>query len=139
MQHDFAASAQSHAEGRRHNGLRRILERHVGLLESVYGGIELIPFAFLGREQDEHEICADAEVLSLVGDNHRLKIPGSLVQAGVDHRNLILPNGVHLAVNLQAQNAVANVHQRCSRMASVEELSTRGATSSSRTRKYRST
>ena len=61
-----------------------------------------------------------------------------------DSRAIVVGHGIDLSIFKPldgAREAGEEVvdHQRCSRMASVDELSTRGATSSSRNRKYRST
>ena len=42
-------------------GFGRVLDRHVGLLEAVDGDVQLVPLAFLGGQQHQHEVGADAE------------------------------------------------------------------------------
>ena len=67
---DFAAAAEGLGEGRDDNGLRRVLDGHVGLLEIVNGGVEIVPLALLGSKEHHHEVRADGEVIALIGDDH---------------------------------------------------------------------
>ena len=78
--------------------------------------VQLIPLAFLRGQQRQNQIRADAEIFSLIGDDHRLEILLGLFEPGIHHAELILAERVHLAVKLDAQHAVAHVDQRCSRV-----------------------
>ena len=83
-----------------------------GLLEAAYDPLQVIPLALLRHEQHQHEIGADAEILAVVGDDHRLEIPRRLLDAGVDHGHRVVADRVHLAVELQAEHAVSQIDQR---------------------------
>ena len=79
-------------------------------------GVQLVPFAFLRGQQHQHQIRADAEILALIGDDHGLEILLGLLEARVQHADLIFAQRVHLAVELDAQHAVAQVDQRRARV-----------------------
>ena len=74
---------------------------------------ELFPLFFLGGQQHQHQVGADAEVFALVGDDHGVEVFGGLVDAGADHGDLVVAERVHFAVELDAKDAVADVDQRC--------------------------
>ena len=76
------------------------------------GAIQLVPFAFLRGQQHHHQIRADAEVLAFVRDDHGVEILFGFLQAGVQHADVVLAERVHLAVELDAQHAIAQIDQR---------------------------
>ena len=112
MERDFAAAAQRHAERRRHHRHRSVLDGHVGLLERIYRGVQLVPIAFLRGQQHQHQVGAHTEILALVGNDHRLKITRGFFDPRANQSHLIAADGVHLAVKLQAHDAVADVDER---------------------------
>ena len=71
------------------------------MLEAIDGGFQLFPLFFLGGQQHQHQVCADAEVLALVGDDHGFEVLGSLFDAGTDQGDLVVAQRVHLAVELE--------------------------------------
>jgi hypothetical protein len=73
--------------------------------------VELVPLLFLSCDKNKHEICADGEVHSLIGDNHGVKVRFEALQAFVDHGNEVCANGVHLGVKFAAEDAVAEINQ----------------------------
>ena len=83
----------------------------VHLLEAVDGGVQFVPFLFLGGEQDQHQVGADGEVFALVGDDHGVEVGLQLVEAGVEHADLVFAQGVHFAVEFAAEDAVAEIDQ----------------------------
>ena len=111
VQHELAAAAERHPERRGHDRLRRVLDRHARVLEAADGRVELVPLAFLRGEQHQHQIRADAEVLALVADHHRLVIARGLLDGGADHLHRVVAQRVHLAVELEAEDAVAEIDQ----------------------------
>ena len=114
MQHDLAAAAQRRAERRRDHGLGRVLQRHVDLLEAMDGAVQLVPFALLRGQQHQHQVGADAEVLAFVGDHHGFEVACSVSsRPACIMRDVVFAERVHLAVELDAQHAVAQIDQRC--------------------------
>ncbi len=78
--------------------------------------VQLVPLAFLRGQQHHHQIGAHAEVLAFVGDDHGVEIAIGLLEAGVQHDDVIFAERVHFAVKLDAQHAVTQVDQRRARV-----------------------
>ena len=113
---DLAAAAECARERSGDHGLLRILERQVQLLEALDHDGEVVPFAFLGRQKNQGEVRSGAEVLALIGDHHGFEILFRFVEPRAHHAHVIFAEGVHLTVKFDAQDAVAEVDQRCARV-----------------------
>ena len=111
MQRRLAAPAQRHPKRRGHHRFRRILDRHVELLEAVDRQIQFIPLALLCRHQHHHQVGAHREVLALVANHHGVEVLVQFGQTSLQHLETVFAQGIHLAVKLATQNAVAQIHQ----------------------------
>ena len=109
---DFEASADGHAEGRRHHGHVGVLEGHVRALELPNHEVQLLPLLLLGGEENEHEVGAGAEVLALVADHQRVEVLPGLFHRRPQHGDGVGAEGVHLGVELHEAAAVAQVDER---------------------------
>ena len=117
-QHDLAAPAERHAERRRDDRLAAVAQRLRGPLELPHHQVDLLPVALLGLEQQQHQVGAHREVASLVGDDEGLEVALGFAHGRGDHRDDVRADRVHLAVELQAQYAVAEVQEAGARVAS---------------------
>ena len=118
MQHQFAAASERARERRRHHRLRRVLQRHVQLLESLDGEVQFVPFTLLRGQQHQHQVGAALNVFAFVGDDHGFEVSIGFFQARVEHGDVVFAQRIHLAVEFDAQHAVAQIDQRragCSR------------------------
>ncbi len=114
MKGDFRAAAEAHAEGRDHDGLERELDglRHV--LELTDGHVNFVPLLFLHPHQQHHDVGADGEVSGIVGDDEgveRVACAAGLQRLG-DERDDVAAERVHLGVELDAADAVAEIDER---------------------------
>ena len=57
-------------------------------------------------------LAPDAEILAVVGHHQRLETAIHLVERAGHHLHHVLAQRIHLAVELQAEHAVSQVHQR---------------------------
>ncbi len=73
--------------------------------------IDLVPVALLRLEEHEHEIGPDRKVRGLGADDERREVVLCLLDRGVEHRDRVAADGVHLRVEVHGQDAVADVHQ----------------------------
>ncbi len=112
MQRQFAAASEREPERRGHHRLRRVLQRHVHLLEVVDGGVELVPLLLLRGEQHHHEIRAGGKVLALIADDHRLEVVFELGEARTHHEHDVVAHRVRLAMKIAAEDAIAQIDQR---------------------------
>jgi len=111
MQRRLAAAAERHPEGCGDNRPGRVLDGHVDALEGSHGKINFIPVAFLGGDEQEHEVGADGEVRRLVPDDQPAEIFFQLFKTGVQNMNNVRADGVHLGVILDARHPIAQVDQ----------------------------
>src|SRR5579883_1085648 len=59
VQAKFAAAAEGHALRGDDDGLWRVLNGEVDVLELLHGEMQIVPFLLLRGDEDEHEIGAD--------------------------------------------------------------------------------
>ena len=115
VQQDLAAAAERHPRRRADHRERRVLERLVDLLAPLDDLLDLGPHRDVHGEQDQPEVGADREVVGLVVDDQRLPGPPAVadqVDRAREQRHDVGVERVHLAGELQAQHAVADVPQR---------------------------
>jgi hypothetical protein len=62
-------------------------------------------------EQEQHQVRARGKIRRVVADHERREVRGGFLYAGVDHLDLIAAERVHLGVELEGQDAVAQVDQ----------------------------
>ena len=74
MQADLCATAEAHSKWTRYNRLRTELDGLRHALEATNGEVNLIPFAFLNRHKEKHDIGADGEMLRVVGDDEGVEL-----------------------------------------------------------------
>ncbi len=74
MQANLRAAAEREAKGRDHHRPRAELDGRGHLLEAMDDRGYLFPFAFLRQHQQLHQVCADAEVVAVAGDDKAGKI-----------------------------------------------------------------
>ena len=73
--------------------------------------MQIVPFLFLRGHQQQHQIGADGKIRGLVGDHHGVEIGFEALHAGVNHRDDVVADGVHLGVKFAAKHAVAEIDQ----------------------------
>ena len=78
-------------------------------LKAANHHVDLFPVAFLGLEQQEHEICAHREILALGRDDHRGKVRGRLSDTALQHVEGVAADGIHLGMERNGQDAVATL------------------------------
>ena len=106
---DLAAAAERHARRRRDHRERAVLELAVDLLALGDQVLDHRPDRDVGREQREPDVGADREVAALVVDHERLEVLGDDADRLVDQVERVAVERVHLAVELEAGDAVADV------------------------------
>ena len=116
VQADLAAAAQGEAERRRHHRHLGVLQGHVRVLELADGETKLVPLPLLRGEKDEHEVGAHGEVRSLVADDEGVEARLRFLDRGLEHDEGVLPQRVHLGVELHEGTAVAQVQERRARV-----------------------
>src|SRR5208337_3420550 len=117
MQADFAAAAEGHALRRGHDGLWRVFDGEVYVLELLHGHVQFVPLLLLRADEHQHEIRANAKVDGLIGDDHGVEIGVQALDALVDHRDQVCADRVHLAVKFAAYHAVAEIDEAGTRVA----------------------
>ena len=102
--------------GRHHD--RHVCEpqRHVRLLKRAHHRVDVLPVAFLRLEKKQHQIGTRREVLGFVADDERREIAFRLANARLQHLNGVAADNVHLRVELDAENTVAEIHQAGARI-----------------------
>jgi len=78
--------------------------------------IDVVPVLFLRFEEEEHQIGARGEVESIVADNERNEVARCLEKAGLQHLNRVVAHDVHLRVELDAKDAVSEIHEAGARV-----------------------
>ncbi len=59
---DFATAAEGHALRRSDDWFAGVLNGEIDVLKLLDSHVELVPFLFLGGDEDEHEICANGKI-----------------------------------------------------------------------------
>ena len=114
MQRKSCPSANREPERRNHHRLGRKLYSLSHALKLSDSEIHIIPFFFLHRHEQQHQICADRKVLRIVGDHECVEVvarPGRL-ECLSDQRNDVAAQRIHLGVKLDTRHAIPNIDQR---------------------------
>src|SRR5262245_55264218 len=111
VQNHFAAAAERQVVRRDDHRLRRIAQAHGRVLKLLNGHRQLVPLALLRRKQDHHNVRAGRKILALVADDQPGEILLDLFDRKLDHPDLVLPERVHLRMELYAGDAVAKIDQ----------------------------
>jgi len=118
MKGDLRAAPEAHAEGRDDHGLKRELDGLGHVLELADGHVDLVPLLFLNAHEQHHDVGADGEVGGVVGDDEGVEVIASA--AGLeglgDEGDDVATERVHLGVELDAADAVAEVDERGARV-----------------------
>src|SRR6266567_2285652 len=111
VQRNFRAAAEAKAEWRRNYRLRRELNGLRHPLELADGEVHLVPLFFLDAHEQQHEIGADREIRGIVGDDEGVEaVAGAArLERLRNQRDDVSAQRVHLAVELQAGHAVAEI------------------------------
>jgi CBS domain-containing protein len=112
VEQDLATAAQCHAGRRAHDRERRIFERLVGLLTARDELFDLAPCRDVQREQGKAEIGAGGEIAALIIDDERLELVVHHRDRLTDQLHHIAVERIHLAGELKAGNAVADIPER---------------------------
>ena len=79
--------------------------------------VELVPLLLLHRQEHQHQVGADGELLALVADHQRVEVRlGLPCTAALQHGEGVGAERVHLGVELDEAAAVAQVHQAGARV-----------------------
>ena len=111
VQADFAAAAERHALRRGDDGLRRVLDGKIHVLELLHGHVQFVPLLFLRANEHQHQIGADGKIGGLIGDDHGVEIRIQPLDAFVNHGDQIGADGVHFGVKFAADHAIAEIDQ----------------------------
>ena len=71
---DLTTASQSHARRGRDHRFVQVLESHETVLERLDHPLQLIPFLFLRRKENEWQVGACGEVVCVVGDHQSVKV-----------------------------------------------------------------
>ena len=115
MERDFAAAAESETGGGDDDGLGRKFYGLGHALKLADGEVDVVPLFFLNGHEEEHEIGADGEILGVVGDDEGFEgVAGASGLEGLeDEGDNVGAEGVHLGVEFDAGDAIAEVDQGC--------------------------
>src|SRR5208283_2924385 len=102
MQSHLTASAERHAKWPNYNRFRRKLNSLCHVLELPDSEVNLVPFFFLDRHQQHHDVGADGEIRGVVGDDEGVKVVARAtgLKRLHDHLNDVAAQRVHLGVEL---------------------------------------
>src|SRR6185369_17809304 len=114
MHRYLAAAAERQSVGGRYDWLCRIPQPHYCSLKSRHHEVDVVPFFFLSRKQEHHDICTRGKITALISDNEALEIILDLVDRKIHHRYRIAADRIHLRVKFKTSDTVANVDQRSS-------------------------
>src|SRR5204863_6452568 len=94
----------------------RIAQAHGRGLENARHHLELFPVLFLRLHQHQHDVCADAEVWSLISDHEAEKILIDFAERKLQHLQRVAADGIHLRMKLETSDTVAEIDQRSTRI-----------------------
>ena len=119
----FAAAAQGHARGRCHDRFVQVLELHQAVLENLDPPLQVIPFLFLGGKENKGQVGAYGKVLAVVGNDQAQEILAHDIRGFGDHADDVITQGIHLGMEFETGDAVADVHEGCALVSGDEFLS----------------
>jgi hypothetical protein len=109
---ELGAAAERPAARRDDDGERCVAHPPRDSLEQADHAVQLVPLALLGLHQEECDVRAGREV-RCAGADHQAVVGGSgEVEPPSDEAERVEPDDVQLPVELQAEDAVAQVRQR---------------------------
>ncbi len=108
-EHELRPAAECAAAWRDDDRDRHVPDRLGGRLEAPHDPVELAPLALLGFEEHERQVRAGAEVRRGRADDEAVILARGQLHRPLDHRDRVESDDVQLAVELQAQDAVAQV------------------------------
>src|SRR6266404_962059 len=116
MKGDFTAAPEGKPKGRNHHRLGRKLDGLAHPLKLADGEIDVIPFFFLDRQQQEHQFGAHGEILRVVGDDEGVEVVSwaARLQGLRDQRDDVGADGIHLRVKLDASDTSTEIDERSS-------------------------
>src|SRR5690242_11599776 len=74
MQAYLGTATKAHSKRSADDRFGAKLDRLGHSLEAANGQIDLVPLAFLNGHQQQHDVCADGEMLCVVGDNEGIEL-----------------------------------------------------------------
>ena len=86
-------------------------------MKDAHHHVQLFPVLLLSLHQHQHQIRADAEVLSLIANHQTNEILFNFRQRLLDHLQRVTADGIHLGMELEARDAIAQIHEACARIA----------------------
>jgi hypothetical protein len=75
-----------------------------------------LPLLLLGPHVDQHQVGAGAEVFTVVADDQGLELVLGHLDRPPQHLGDVVVDGVEFGVGLQAQHAVAEIHEACAQV-----------------------
>ncbi|EKD34620.1 MAG: hypothetical protein ACD_75C02258G0002 [uncultured bacterium] len=112
METELGSAAKRHAKGCGHYRDFGVFDRHGRLLEGLDHHGDVIIGAFGQGHGHHHEIGADREVDALVGDDQAHAFLFRPLDRLMGHGQDVAADGVHLGMELEAEDAVAKVNDR---------------------------
>ena len=111
VKHDLASAAERQCCRRgNHRNLSKS-QRHRGALKCADHQVDLFPVALLRLEQQEHQVGAGGKIRCIVSDDERAETRCCLLDAGLEHLDGVPADRVHLRVELDAEDIVAEVDE----------------------------
>ncbi len=96
------------------HGFRRELDGLRHALELADGEVDVVPLFFLHAHEQQHEVGADGKIRGVVGDDEGVEVVAGAAgfQGLNDQADDVGAQRVHLAVELDAGYAIAEIDQR---------------------------
>ncbi len=107
----FYTATESHALNGRYHRFRCVAQLKRQTLQVVDHLVQDVPMSRSRRHPNGKQIRADAEIVSIVANHHRVEIIAQNVQRFMPQVDDIVVDGVHLGVEFVEQHPVAHVEQ----------------------------
>src|SRR5258708_2412387 len=111
MHRNFTAAAECQSRGSNDNWFWGVAHAHVQALQSADCSVELVPHTLLCRNHNHKQIRTCAKVICFTTDHQAIEISIESIQGfGCDCEDIVI-QGVHLGVEFNQRNAIANIKQ----------------------------
>ncbi|MNE64492.1 hypothetical protein D3C80_1599090 [compost metagenome] len=117
MHTHFATATQSHSVWSDYNRNSRVTNSHHRVLEQFDGHVQFIIFLLNRHHENHSDVGADREIRRLVSNYQTCILFFCQVDCFVDALQNIASDGIHLRLELQIQDAVAQICDYSTRIA----------------------
>ncbi|EKD39983.1 MAG: hypothetical protein ACD_75C00218G0001 [uncultured bacterium] len=112
MEAELGPAAQGHAKGRGNHRHLGVFDRHGRLLEGLHHHGDIVVGAFGKRHGHHHQVGTDREIHALVANHQADTLLFRPLDRLVGHRQDVAADRVHLRMELETEDAVAQVDNR---------------------------